>query len=56
MSEIVTIKSITEAHQLLGIEKPVHPLISVFKHTPDMNTDITGVLWQSQENKYRIMI
>jgi AraC-like DNA-binding protein len=43
MSEIVTIKSITEAHQLLGIEKPVHPLISVFKHTPDMNTDITGV-------------
>jgi AraC-like DNA-binding protein len=29
MKEIKTIKSITEVHQLLGLEKPQHPLVSV---------------------------
>lgn len=43
MDEIVNIKSITEAHNLLGLEKPAHPLISVFQHSPDMNIDIKDV-------------
>ena len=43
MSKIITIKSITEAHELLGIDKPKHPLISVFRHSPDMNMDLKGI-------------
>ncbi|HEY4789337.1 MAG TPA: helix-turn-helix transcriptional regulator [Bacteroidales bacterium] len=31
------IKSITEYHQLLGLDKPRHPLISVFNHNDVMN-------------------
>jgi len=37
MSAILHIKSINEIHQLLGLEKPVHPLISVVRHTKDMD-------------------
>ena len=29
MSEIIRIETISEAHQLLGLEKPAHPLVSV---------------------------
>lgn len=32
MTELIIIKTITEAHQLLGLEKPKHPLVSVFHH------------------------
>ncbi len=39
MSEIISIKNITQAHELMGLEKPSHPLISVFKHCPEMRTD-----------------
>lgn len=31
------IESISEMHRLLEIEQPVHPLISVIRHTKDMN-------------------
>ena len=37
MKDILNIKSISEMHQLLAIEKPTHPLISVVRHTKDMN-------------------
>jgi len=37
MNDILHIKSISEMHQLLAIEKPAHPLISVVRHTKDMN-------------------
>jgi hypothetical protein len=37
MNDILQIKSISEMHQLLEIEKPAHPLISVVSHTKDMN-------------------
>ena len=37
MKDILHIKSISEMHQLLGVEKPAHPLISVVRHTKDMN-------------------
>ena len=43
MSNIYHIKSITEAHKLLGLEKPLHPLISVFRHTPEMNLDFKDI-------------
>lgn len=43
MSSIYNIKTISEAHQLLGLEKPLHPLISVFRHTPEMNLNIQNV-------------
>ena len=37
MKNFLDIKSIDQAHQLLAIEKPVHPLISIVRHTKDMN-------------------
>lgn len=43
MPEIITIKTISEAHRLLNVEKPDHPLVSVCRHTPEMNLDITNV-------------
>ena len=43
MGEIYHIKSITEAHKLLGFESPKHPLISVFRHTKQMNTDFNDM-------------
>jgi AraC-like DNA-binding protein len=43
MGEIYHIKSITEAHQLLGFESPKHPLIWIFRHTKQMNTDFNDM-------------
>ena len=37
MKNFLDIKSIDQAHQLLAIEKPVHPLISLVRHTKNMN-------------------
>ena len=31
MKEVVHIKSISEVHNILGIEKPKHPLVSILK-------------------------
>ena len=41
MSEIIQIKSISEIHRLLNVEKPQHPLISVCQHLPEMNLKVT---------------
>jgi len=43
MSEIHTIKSISDAHKLLGVDKPTHPLISVCKHTSNMNLNVKDI-------------
>jgi AraC-like DNA-binding protein len=43
MSEIYSIKSISEAHKLLGVEKPTHPLISVCRHTSNMNLNVKDI-------------
>ena len=40
MNDILQIKSISEMHQLLEIEKPAHLLISVVSHTKDMNLSL----------------
>jgi len=37
MGDIISLNSISEAHKLMGISKPSHPLISVFHHTPEMH-------------------
>ncbi len=38
--EITTIKSVSQAHELLQLNKPLHPLISVFQHAdPNLITD-----------------
>ena len=44
MNDILQIKSISEMHQLLEIEKPAHPLISVVRHTKGMNLSFGGNL------------
>lgn len=43
MNNIIHIKSVTQAHELMGIEKPKHPLISVFRHTPETNKDFSDI-------------
>jgi AraC-like DNA-binding protein len=43
MNEIIQIKTISEIHRFLNVEKPLHPLISVCKHIPEMNLEITNV-------------
>lgn len=50
MSDFIILKSVSEALQLMGIEKPKHPLIHVFRHTPGIRTNygdvkITGDLY-----------
>lgn len=41
--EITTIKSVTQAHELLQLTKPLHPLISIFQHTdPNLRTDFSN--------------
>lgn len=40
MSDVYTVKSIGEAHKLLGVPEPLHPLISVLRHMPNMNLNI----------------
>jgi AraC-like DNA-binding protein len=36
MTEFIHIQSISQLHQLLEIDKPLHPLISVVRHSKDM--------------------
>lgn len=43
MSNIIHIKSITQAHEMIGLEKPLHPLISVFYHKKEMSMDLVDI-------------
>jgi AraC-like DNA-binding protein len=43
MSNIIHLKSVSQLHHLLNIEKPVHPLISVVRHTSEMNLNFGNV-------------
>ncbi len=42
MNKIQTIRSITEAHALLGLEKPKHPLVSLWQHRVDHTKSALG--------------
>ena len=47
MNESIHIKSVSHLHQLLQIKKPGHPLISVIRHTKDMNLEFGDVTFNS---------
>ncbi|GAA5219974.1 helix-turn-helix domain-containing protein [Membranihabitans marinus] len=48
MTSIYTIESVAHLHNLLEIEKPVHPLISVVRHSPSMRIDFGDVRFNSE--------
>ncbi len=39
MNTIIQLESISQIHEFLEIEKPVHPLVSVVRHSKDMNLE-----------------
>lgn len=41
--EIVKLNNISEVHQLLGLGKPKHPLISVYYHSPELVANSTRI-------------
>jgi len=43
MNNIVSINTIAQIHQLLGLGKSLHPLIPVVKHLPNMDIDLSGL-------------
>ena len=43
MADFFHLKTITELHQLFGLEKPLHPLITVIKDWPKINFDISNL-------------
>ena len=47
MSDIIHIKSIAQLHDLLAIEKPLHPLISVVRHSNTMNLNFRDTRFNS---------
>jgi len=47
MTEFIHIKSISQLHHLMEIEKPVHPLISVVRHSKDMKISFGNVRFNS---------
>lgn len=47
MSNIIHIKSIAQLHDLLAIEKPLHPLISVVRHSHSMNLNFGDTRFNS---------
>ncbi len=47
MSEIIHIKSVSQLHRLLAIETPVHPLISIVRHTKEMNLNFGNARFNS---------
>lgn len=47
MTEFIHIQSISQLHQLMEIEKPVHPLISVVRHSKDMKISFGNVRFNS---------
>lgn len=47
MNDIVHIKTISQLHRLLAIEKPLHPLVSVVRHTSDMNLNFGDTRFNS---------
>jgi len=47
MTEFIHIQSISQLHQLMEIEKPVHPLISVVRHSKDMKISFGNARFNS---------
>ncbi|CAG5081009.1 helix-turn-helix domain-containing protein [Parvicella tangerina] len=59
MNDFIAVDTITQAHEMLGLEKPLHPLVSVVPHTKELEdqfkflsaSDYTVVL-----NLYTVML
>lgn len=59
MKDFITVDTISQAHEMLGLEKPLHPLVSVVPHTRELeeqfkflsDSDYTVVL-----NLYTVML
>lgn len=47
MTEFIHIQSISQLHQLMEIDKPVHPLISVVRHSKDMKISFGNARFNS---------
>lgn len=47
MTEFIHIQSISQLHQLMEIDKPVHPLISVVRHSKDMKVSFGNARFNS---------
>lgn len=47
MTEFIYIQSISQLHQLMEIDKPVHPLISVVRHSKDMKISFGNARFNS---------
>lgn len=47
MTELIHIQSIAQLHQIMEIEKPVHPLISVVRHRKDMKISFGNTRFKS---------
>jgi AraC-like DNA-binding protein len=43
MSDFFHIKSIAEVHRLFGLEKPLHPLITIIKEWPEIDFDFGNI-------------
>jgi hypothetical protein len=43
MSEFYRIKSISEVHEMFGLEKPLHPLITIIRKWPKVDFDFSNV-------------
>lgn len=43
MSEVYRIKSITEVHEIFGLVKPVHPLITIIRKWPETDFDFGDI-------------
>jgi AraC-like DNA-binding protein len=43
MSEFYRIKSISEVHEMFGLEKPMHPLITIIRKWPKVDFDFSNV-------------
>ncbi len=48
MRDIFRIKSISEVHQLFGLEKPTHPLITIIRKWPQTDLDFANVKLTSE--------
>ena len=44
MSDIFHLNSVSELHQLFGLEKPLHPLITIIREWPETDIDFSNMI------------
>ena len=48
MADIYRIKSISEVHQMFGLDKPKHPLITIIRKWPQIDFDFGNIKLTSE--------